>query len=129
MTDRARFGLPYRDRLLRLRLPPLLGLMIALTVSASILLTSADSSGFARRSVRPDGQPDGSTLLVNGWTITPAGQQVALTTPAGDGGNLPLAEALSPDGAYLVVLDGGAGTEALQLIDTATGVLLQTVPF
>jgi len=49
---------------------------------------------------RPGPRPDGSTLLVNGWKVHPAGRQIPLST-------LPMASALSPDGKYLLVLNGG----------------------
>ncbi|MGD1090777.1 MAG: alkaline phosphatase family protein [Bryobacteraceae bacterium] len=45
-------------------------------------------------------QPDGSFLLATGWRIHPAGTQIPLDT-------LPMSSALSPDGKFLLVLNGG----------------------
>ena len=39
-------------------------------------------------------QADGSTLLVSGWSLRPAGRQVQLDT-------MPMASVLTPDGKYL----------------------------
>jgi DNA-binding beta-propeller fold protein YncE len=44
--------------------------------------------------------PDGSFLLATGWRIKPVGTQVPLDT-------LPMSSALSKDGKYLLVLNGG----------------------
>lgn len=45
-------------------------------------------------------QPDGSFLLSNGWRLKPAGTQVPLDT-------LPMSSALSKNGKFLLVLNGG----------------------
>ena len=45
-------------------------------------------------------QPDGSFLLSTGWRIQPVGTQVPLDT-------LPMSSALSHDGKFLLVLNGG----------------------
>jgi len=45
-------------------------------------------------------RPDGSFLLNSGAILQPAGRQVPLST-------FPMASALSPDGKYLVILQGG----------------------
>ena len=44
--------------------------------------------------------PDGSFLLTTGWRIKPVGTQIPLDT-------LPMSSALSKDGKYLLVLNGG----------------------
>ena len=49
---------------------------------------------------QPGPQPGGFILLPNGWSIQPAGAQVPLDT-------MPMSTALSPDGKYLLVLNGG----------------------
>ncbi len=45
-------------------------------------------------------QPDGSFLLPTGWRLRPAGEQIPLDT-------LPMSSALSRDGKFLLVLNGG----------------------
>jgi YVTN family beta-propeller protein len=57
-----------------------------------------------------------------GHRITPAGRQ----TPLGD---LPLGTALSPDGRTLVVTNDGQGTQSLQVVDVASGKVVQTLPY
>ncbi len=58
-------------------------------------------------------QADGSTLLNSGWSLRPAGRQVPLDT-------FPMASALTPDGKFLVVLNGGYNPPSLQIMDTKT---------
>ncbi len=56
--------------------------------------------------------PDGGFLLATGWKIKPAGRQVPLDT-------LPMSTALSKDGKYLVVLNGGYNPPSLIVLETA----------
>ncbi len=49
---------------------------------------------------QPGPQPGGFFLLPNGWSIRPAGEQIPLDT-------MPMSTALSPDGKFLLVLNGG----------------------
>ncbi len=49
---------------------------------------------------QPGPQPSGFVLLPNGWSIQPAGRQIPLDT-------MPMSTALSPDGKFLLVLNGG----------------------
>jgi len=100
-----------------------------LLATVAIFIFSVGRSRSATRVSVPGQQSNGSTLLINNWTITPTGTQLTLATPDHTGGNLPLAEALSPGGAFLVVLNGGAGIESLQVVDTATTSVVQTLPF
>jgi YVTN family beta-propeller protein len=75
-----------------------------------------------QRSRQTGTQPNGLTLLVNSWSISPAGRQMAL-------GDFPTNAVLSPDGNFLLVSNDGAGVQSLQVISTAGSRLLQTVPF
>jgi YVTN family beta-propeller protein len=65
--------------------------------------------------------PNG-TVLPTGYRVTPAGQQIRL-------GDLPLGATASPDGHRLVVSNAGQGTQSLQVIDTATGTVIQTLDY
>jgi len=56
---------------------------------------------------------DGSFLLSTGWRIKPVGAQVPLDT-------LPMASALSSDGKFLLVLNGGYRPPSVSVIDTAS---------
>ena len=59
------------------------------------------------------------TLLPNGWKLSPAGT----ATPLGD---LPLNLQISPDGRLAAVVNAGWGQNSVQLLDAATGQLLDT---
>jgi len=59
------------------------------------------------------------TQLPNGWKLSPAGT----ATPLGD---LPLNLQLSPDGRLAAVVNAGWGQNSVQLLDAATGQLLDT---
>ena len=58
-------------------------------------------------------QADGSAVLPTGWTITPAGKQIPLST-------LPMSMAVSPDEKHLLVLNGGFLPPSISVIDLAT---------
>ena len=73
-------------------------------------------------SAEPGRGPFGTALLINGRTITPAGTQSSL-------GDLPLNAVLSPDGTHLLVSNSGAGMQSLQVVDAATGGVVQTLPY
>jgi len=55
---------------------------------------------------------DGGVRLVNGWTLRPAGRQLALDT-------FPMSSLLSADRKYLLVLHGGYNPPSIAVIDTA----------
>ena len=64
----------------------------------------------------------GQAVLVTNWTVSPAGHQ----TPLGD---FPVNAILSPDGSRLLVSNDGAGVQSLQVVDTATRSVIQTIPY
>jgi len=90
--------------------------------AAAVLAVTLTIGGTAAAATppQPGPNPNGPTLTPIGFTVTPAGQQTDL-------GDLPLGEALSPDGSHLVVSNDGQGVQSLQLIDTSTGDVSQTV--
>lgn len=57
---------------------------------------------------------NGGFLLNSGWTLRPAGHQIPLDT-------LPMSQALSPDGKYLFVLNGGYQPPSISTIDLESG--------
>ena len=59
------------------------------------------------------------TRLPNGWKLSPAGT----ATPLGD---LPLNLQISPDGRLAAVVNAGWGENSVQLLDAATGQVLDT---
>ena len=56
---------------------------------------------------------DGSFLLPTGWRIKPLGKQVPLDT-------LPMSSVVSPDGKFLLVLNGGYNQPSISVLDTAS---------
>ncbi len=81
---------------------------VALLALLFTLATFLVSQPAARVRVGP--QPGGGFLLHSGWRLTPAGKQIALST-------LPMSMARSPDGKYLLVLNGGYLPPSISVID------------
>ena len=89
------------------------GMKTALCFCVLILLAVlVGSQPEAREQVGP--LPGGGFLLNSGWRLDPAGRQIPLDT-------LPMASALSPDGKYLLVLNGGYRPPSVTVIETASG--------
>ena len=57
---------------------------------------------------------NGGFLLNSGWRVKPAGAQIPLDT-------LPMSSILSPDGRFLIVLNGGYNPPSLSVLDTKDG--------
>ncbi len=91
-----------------------------LLVPTAIALVLAAGAFAARSRLLPGRQPDGSTLLANGWRLTPAGRAVTV-------GTLPLSLALMPDGRVLTLLSG-YWTEGLAVIDPHRWAVADSVP-
>lgn len=73
------------------------------TILAALVLLGGTSLLVSQREdlvVRPGVQKDGGILLNTGWTLRPAGRQIPLST-------FPMNVRESPDGKFLVVLEGG----------------------
>lgn len=65
---------------------------------------------------------DGTGVIPNGWTVTPAGRQTAL-------GDRPYGMTLSPNGRTLLVSNNGQSTQSLMVVDRASGIVRQTLPY
>ncbi len=89
--------------------------LIALLIGAAILC----SQPAPREQVGP--LPSGGFLLNSGWRLEPAGRQIPLDT-------FPMSTAISPDGRYLLVLNGGYKPPTISVLETATGREVQRVP-
>ena len=59
--------------------------------------------------------------LANGWGITPVGKHLSL-------GDLPLNLAVSPSGKLLAVTNNGHSDQSVQLVDTETQVVVDSLP-
>ncbi|WP_273365297.1 bifunctional YncE family protein/alkaline phosphatase family protein [Alicyclobacillus herbarius] len=93
---------------------------IAGAAAAALVLTG--SSAYAAIRWFPGPQGDGTGVTPYDWKLTPAGQSVTL-------GNFPMGGALSPDGRYLVVSNDGDGVQSLQVVDTRSQQVVQTIPY
>ncbi len=80
-------------------------LLIALLSAAAALLVSGPAP---REQVGP--LDSGGFLLNSGWRIQAAGNQVPV-------GTLPMSSALSPDGKFLLVLNGGYNPPSISVLD------------
>ena len=92
---------------------------IALAVALLCLAALLGSQPAPREQVGP--LPGGGFLLSSGWRLDPVGRQVSLDT-------LPMSTALSPDGKYLLVLNGGYKPPSVSVIETASGRVTGSVP-
>ncbi|HEY1496730.1 MAG TPA: hypothetical protein VGF49_19380 [Candidatus Solibacter sp.] len=84
-----------------------------------LLVALLSSQPAPREQVGP--LPGGSFLLSSGWRVDPVGRQIPLDT-------FPMSSALSPDGKYLLVLNGGYKPPTVSVIDTASGSVTGSVP-
>jgi YVTN family beta-propeller protein len=90
----------------------------AAVLLCSALLVAAAFAAHGR--LRPGRQADGTTLLANGWRVSPAGRVVTV-------GTLPLAVATLPDGRVLT-LTSGYSTNGLVAIDPARWAVTDSLP-
>src|ERR1700716_1514796 len=79
-------------------------LLIVLLSLAALLI----SQPAPREQVGP--LPSGGFLLNSGWRIDPVGNQVPVST-------LPMSTALSADGKFLLVLNGGYNPPSISVLD------------
>ena len=94
----------------------------SLVLLLSILLAlSACRKNEPETAEAPLTMPTGEKLMLpNGWSISPAGKQVALE-------DFPMHAALSPSGDYLAVLHAGQSYHGLYLVDTRSDAVVQTL--
>src|SRR5438093_2368720 len=94
------------------------GLAALLLIAGTAILMRAQTVAPPATGV-PGALTDGSTLLSNGWRLTPAGRQVVV-------GSLPLNLAISPDGRYAVVTNNGVNRPSFSVIDIASSTVKST---
>lgn len=85
-----------------------------ITTLAAMTLAVAAMPLLAQDGPRYAGATEKGFLLPNGWTITPAGEQVELT-------DLPLNIVPTPDGKHALAATGGYNAHELSLVDLADG--------
>ncbi len=84
--------------------------MLRLGLAAVLFAALLSPQPAARLQVGP--LADGGVLLDTAWIVRPAGRQVPL-------GAFPMSSALSPDGQYLLVLNGGYAPPSISVLDVA----------
>ena len=94
----------------------------AAAVAAIALVVTGGAATAARLATQAGPQSDGTAITPVGFKVTPAGSQTTL-------GDLPLTTALSPDGRTLLVSNDGQGTQSLQVVDTETSKVAQTIEY
>ena len=97
----------------------LVGARVALGLALVSVVALVSSQPAPREHVGP--LEGGGFLLNSGWVLDPVGKQVQLDT-------LPMSSALSPDGKYLLVLNGGYRPPSITVIDAATGAVAGSTP-
>ena len=97
----------------------ILSVRIAGAIALISLVAILSSQPAPREQVGP--LPGGAFLLNSGWVLDPVGKQVPVDT-------LPMSSALSPDGKYLLVLNGGYRPPSITVIDTASATVKTSVP-
>jgi len=95
--------------------------LTALLLTAAVCFTPAITMPQNGSSPIPGESNGGSLLLPNGWTLTPAGEQVQV-------GGLPLAIALHPDGRYLLVANNGVEPRTIDVIDLTQRKIVSQAP-
>ena len=94
-------------------------------------LRGANTASFVRRFTalaRTDStdvtgsQSGGETTLVNNWHISPAGSEAPL-------GDFPANSTMSPDGSHMLVVNSGAGIQSVQVVDSVSHTVQQTIPY
>jgi DNA-binding beta-propeller fold protein YncE len=91
-----------------------IGLVVLLLALAGLVV----SQPAPREQVGP--LPRGGFLLNSGWRVEPAGKQIPLDT-------LPMSTAISPDGKYLLVLNGGYRPPSVSAIEIASASVVSTI--
>ncbi len=99
--------------------PRSVGARVALAVASVSLAALLSSQTAPPERVGP--LPNGGFLLNSGWRLQPAGRQTPL-------GTFPMSTALSPDGKYLLVLNGGYKPPSISVIDTASARVVSSAP-
>jgi len=95
---------------------------VAIATTALVIIAGGSAYASQRGAGEAGPHGDGTATTPLGYLVDPAGTQTTL-------GDLPLGAALSPDGRLLLVSNDGQGTQSLQVVDTSTSRVLQTIPY
>jgi YVTN family beta-propeller protein len=91
---------------------------LALTTTATAILTLAQNAPL--QPFLPGTITDGSTMLANGWRLSPAGRQLTV-------GDMPLNIIQSPDSRYLIVTNNGLAKPNFTIVDVSSWTIKNTI--
>jgi len=96
--------------------------VVATAISLAVVAagTAVATNMFDGKHAGPAG--DGTAVTPVGFRVDPAGQQTTL-------GSLPLASAVAPDGRTMLVVNAGDANQSVQVVNTATSAILQTITY
>src|SRR5436305_12039805 len=83
---------------------------LSIAAAGGLLMQEAGPQRAAREQV--GWQADGSFLLNSGWTLRPSGDQIPVDT-------FPMSTAVSKNGKFVLVLNGGYNPPSISVIDAA----------
>ena len=95
--------------------------LFLLALCAFAQAASAQTPDTIRDHVQTPGPVQNRVLLPNGWSLSPAGTAVPLTS------DLPLNMALSPDGIHAAVTNNGNGKQCIDLLNLKTQKVVYSV--
>jgi len=97
-------------------------------IVAVLGLLGSGGTALATHVIMAGPQGDGTGVTSYGWSIRPAGRQIDLA----DGtwwADRPYGQGLSPDGRTLLISSAGASKESVKVVDTASAMVRQTIPY
>jgi DNA-binding beta-propeller fold protein YncE len=92
---------------------------LSIAAAGGLLMQEAGQQRTAREQVGR--QADGSFLLNSGWSLRPAGDQIPVDT-------FPMSTAVSKNGKFVLVLNGGYNPPSISVIDAAAKRELERTP-
>lgn len=89
---------------------------------ALVLVTASAALAVGGDDQWPGAQSDGRILLPNGWSLDPAGEQIALSS------DLPIRMSLHPGGRFLAIQHAGFREHLVAIFDTEAAKVVSTLP-
>jgi YVTN family beta-propeller protein len=98
------------------------GKRVVVAVAAGLVVAVAGTAVAATYGKHAGPQGDGTAITPVGFRVAPAGHQTTL-------GSLPLASVVSPDGRTMLAVNAGDANQSVQVVDTATSTVTQTLTY
>lgn len=107
---------------LRFRLNGLRTRAVIVVVAALVVAGGGDAVATTYQTEQAGPSGNGTAVTPVGFRVTPAGSQTTL-------GDLPLNAVFFPDHQHALVSNAGDGPQSLQVVDTTTGTVTQTISY